>query len=267
MHLDRAALSEFAREADHCGAVISEVLVLVVNHERADRHGLEPVRADLVLDELLTQQLRQPVSIVRPWMRLALVHYIEAGPIDLRGRKKHDSCVDSLRELQHVVDPAEVGRNREAARPFARDAAHHRREQKHHVRIPVERRQQVDRMVDVRHDVPVAPAWADVGLQHVVAGRLQMLDERRADVSLRTDDKGLVHDRSCGTRPIGVAGTPPTMENGSTLDVTTAPAPIIDPRPRTTPGSTIAPAPIHTSSSIAIGASSVTPNRGRRVGC
>ena len=65
------------------------------------------------------------------------------------------------------------------------------------------------------------------------------------------DDPAEIHVISIAYRVlIGRAGTPPTTVLAGTNLVTTAPAPMTQPRPGVTPSRTFTPAPIHTSSSI-----------------
>ena len=67
------------------------------------------------------------------------------------------------------------------ARPLgllAGDAADHRRQEEHDVRRPVERRQQVDRVVDVRHHVVIAHPRPDVRLERLVAVGPEVANER-----------------------------------------------------------------------------------------
>ena len=53
------------READHRRAMVAEIFVLVVDHERPQHDRLEAVGAHFVLDQLLAEQLRQAVPVVR----------------------------------------------------------------------------------------------------------------------------------------------------------------------------------------------------------
>src|SRR6266511_1292137 len=189
--------------------MLAELLPLVVDHERAQRGRAEAVCPHLVLDELLAEQLRESVAIVRARVRERLVHELHLGPVHLRRREEHDFRADALAELEDVVDPGEVRRDRQRARLLAGDAADHRREDEDHLGVPVEGRQEVDGLVDVGHQVARAAPRPDVDLENLVPVLAQPADERSADVPLGADDQGLHRPAS------KVARTYPATRSGA----------------------------------------------------
>ncbi len=124
VHIDRLASRQVGREPDHGRPVIAEILGLIVDHAGTHGHRPQFAGADLVLDHLLAQPLGEAVPVVGLWQGDRFVHRVAGRAVDLRGREVHAHRARPLAELQHVVHPRQIRRDRQRCGLFAGHPAH-----------------------------------------------------------------------------------------------------------------------------------------------
>src|SRR5262245_53745377 len=99
--------------------MITEILFLIVHHERPDTDRPEPRVCDLIFYQLFPKQLGEAVSVVGMRIALGFVHRIALWSVDFRRGKEDKKGVCPLAELQNIINTRQIGRNGEASRLLA----------------------------------------------------------------------------------------------------------------------------------------------------